>query len=133
MKRYLKKLVINANLLFTELLKTLLEVEHVLNDKTLCYSYSAEVEEVLMPNCLLYGRHLNSIICGRENLRFRKLLNVFGMCGIKNMLPAWEDSSPRRWRVVPLRWRLVLRHKWSLVLVVCIHLGKQWNNQGNRD
>ena len=77
MKRYLKKLVINANLLFTELLKTLLEVEHVLNDKTLCYSYSAEVEEVLMPNCLLYGRHLNSIICGRENLRFRKLLNVF--------------------------------------------------------
>lgn len=31
--------------------------------------------------------------CGRENVQFRKLLNAFGMCGIEDMLMAWEIWS----------------------------------------
>ena len=69
MKICLKKVISNAKLLYTELLKTLFEVEHVLNDKTLCYSCHDEVAEVLTPNCLLYGLRLSSAnenICERD-------------------------------------------------------------------
>ena len=117
-ERCLEKVVNNSRLLYTELLTTLFEVKDVLNDRMLFYSYDNQVTEVLTLNCLLYGRHLNSAngnvcesdaadveknICGKENVRLTKLLNVFGMCGIKNTLLVREDSGPIRLRLVQLR------------------------------
>ena len=58
-KSFLKKSIGREKLLFTELLTVLFEVENILNNRPLCFVYDDDVSDILMPNCLLYGRNLD--------------------------------------------------------------------------
>ena len=93
LKKCLKKSIGSERLLFMELSTVLFEIENVLNDRLLCFMYDDDVSEVLTPNSLLYGRtwslkinvlmrnilkFLKEMSCGRENMRCKKLLKVFG-------------------------------------------------------
>ena len=55
---------------FTELLTVLFEVENVLNNRPLCFVYDDDLSDVLMPNCLLYGRNLDREIKIAEEFDF---------------------------------------------------------------
>ena len=57
-KKYLKKSVGSERLSFTELSTVLFEIENVLNNRPLCFTYDDDVSEILTSNSLLYGRKL---------------------------------------------------------------------------
>ena len=58
-KRCLKKILWNAKLSYEEVLTILLEIELVLNNRPLTFTYEEPGDEVLTPNHLLFGRRLS--------------------------------------------------------------------------
>ena len=60
-KRCLKKVVGIRKVSYIELQTLIMEVEAVLNNRPLCHDYDSEIEDVLTPNNLIYGRRLESI------------------------------------------------------------------------
>ena len=58
-KRCLKKVLLNAKLSYEELQTVLFEIEMVLNNRPLTFTYEEPGDEVLTPNHLLFGRRLN--------------------------------------------------------------------------
>ena len=57
-KSQLKIQLGNARLTIDELLTVLLEVERVLNNRTITYDYPTDLDKCLTPNDLLFGRQL---------------------------------------------------------------------------
>ena len=66
-KRCLKKVLLNARVTFNELLTILSEIEMIINNRPLTYSYDEITEVPLTPNHLIYGRSLNSIAVNTDN------------------------------------------------------------------
>ena len=59
-KRCLRKIIGKAKLNYEELLTALAEVEGVLNSRPLCHIYDDNVDEILTPSHLIFGRRLLS-------------------------------------------------------------------------
>ena len=59
-KRCMRKILGKSKLNYEELLTVIAEVEGVVNSRPLCYIYDENIDEVLTPSHLLYGRRLLS-------------------------------------------------------------------------
>ena len=64
-KRCLQKVLLNARV--NELLTILSEIEMIINNRPLTYSYDEITEVALTPNHLRYGQLLNSIAINTDN------------------------------------------------------------------
>ena len=62
-KKCLKRTIGVKQVSFVELQTLVLEVEAVLNNRPICRDYDDELEEVLSPNHLVFGRRLESMNC----------------------------------------------------------------------
>ena len=60
-KRCIKKAVGVGRLSYTELQTLIMEIEAILNNRPICQDYDDEIEDVLTPNHLLYGRRLGNV------------------------------------------------------------------------
>ena len=60
-KRCIKKAVGVGRLSYTELQTLIMEIEAILNNRPICQDYDDEIEDVLTPNHLLYGRRLENV------------------------------------------------------------------------
>ena len=60
-KRCLKKVILNAKLTYEELLTALYEIEAILSNRPLTFTYETPGDQVLTPNHLIFGRRLNLI------------------------------------------------------------------------
>ena len=59
-KRALRKILKKSKVNYDELLTIITEIEGIVNCRPLCYMYSDDVEDVLTPSHLLFGRRLLS-------------------------------------------------------------------------
>ena len=66
-KRCAKKVIGMQRLSFIELQTLMLEIELILNNRPLCEIYDDDVEEVLTPNHLLFGRRIESTNFNENN------------------------------------------------------------------
>ena len=75
-KRSLRKTLGKSKLNYEELLTVIIEIEAVLNSRPLCYLYDAEIDEVITPSHLIYGRRIISTTNSNvepENVEFTPL------------------------------------------------------------
>jgi len=59
-KKPLRKILGKASVSYDELLTIITEIEGVLNCRPLCYQYSDQIEEVITPSHLMFGRRILS-------------------------------------------------------------------------
>ena len=60
-KRCIKNVVGVRRISYIELQTLVMEIEAILNNRPLCQDYDSEIEDVLTPNHLIYGRRLENI------------------------------------------------------------------------
>ena len=65
-KRCLKKAIGSRQITYTELQTFVYEIENVLNNRPICDDYDDDLEEVLTPNHLLFGRRLETSNIGKD-------------------------------------------------------------------
>nr|XP_047137485.1 uncharacterized protein LOC124813988 [Hydra vulgaris] len=69
-KRCLRKVIANARLTYEELLTILAEVEAVVNNRPITFTYNKPGDTPLTPNHLLYGRTLNFLAIEDDNIEY---------------------------------------------------------------
>ena len=67
-KRILKKLLGNSKVTYDEMLTILSSVENILNKRPLTYQYE-ELDEIITPNHLIYGRSINDTYKQNSNVK----------------------------------------------------------------
>ena len=103
-KNCLKKLIGSERLSKTELSTVLFEIENVFNNRPMCFMCDGDLPRYLRQtvycmvgswslkiNALMRDilKLLKEVSCGWENMRCKRLLKVFGWCGIENIWMVW--------------------------------------------
>ena len=60
-KRCIKKVAGVRRISYTELQTLIMEIEAILNNRPICQDYDDELEDILTPNHLVYGRRLENV------------------------------------------------------------------------
>ena len=98
-KRSLRKTLSKAKLNYEELLTVIVEVEGILNSRPLCYIYDNEIDEVLTPSHLIFGRRILTSIESEAELDSRATETILTrkMKNINNLISSFWNSWKREY------------------------------------
>ena len=99
-KRCLRKTLGKSRLYYEELLPVIIEIEAVLNSRPLCYLYDQEIDEVITPSHLMFGRRIISTIDNDvepENVEFTESSLTKRMKYINKLVSSFWNSWRREY------------------------------------
>ena len=132
-KRSMKKTLENSTVCFNELQILLYEIELVLNSRPLGFVYDNDLEEILTPNHLLFGRKLytsNSSIQGnvKVNLDLPKRIHHINML-LNHFWSRWRNEYVTSLREYDKKYKRTNNIKPSINDIVVVFEEKQPRNK----